>query len=74
MKKLLPLFILGTSGLALAHTEVTSVTLTPAASQTAPRTLLLKFSEPIELRFSTFRVVPLPGGKLPADAAKTALT
>ncbi|BDP41418.1 copper resistance protein [Deinococcus aetherius] len=73
MNRLLPLALLGTLGLALAHTEVTSVTPGPQAAVAAPRSVLLRFSEPIELRFSTFRVMTLPTGKTPEAAAKLAL-
>ncbi|MEW6423075.1 MAG: copper resistance protein CopC [Deinococcota bacterium] len=57
-------------GSALAHTQVTSVTPSANARVTAPKTVTLTFDEPISLRFSTFKVVPLPAG---ADAAKTAM-
>lgn len=72
MKKLLSLFVLGTLGLAHAHAGIASVTLTPPSAAT-PGAVILKFNEPIELRFSTFRVVALPVGQLPADVAKAAL-
>lgn len=53
---------------AQAHTEPT--TITPAKDATA---VTLTFSEPINLRFSTFQVLRVPTGKTPADAAKLAL-
>lgn len=62
MRVLLPLLAALTLGTALAHTAVTSVT--PAANA-----VTLTLSEPVNLRFSTFKVVPLPAG---ADAGKTA--
>lgn len=71
MKKLLVLLALGTLSPAVAHTEVTSVTL--VASPASQRSVLLRFSEPVELRLSTFRVMAIPAGKTPADAAKMAL-
>lgn len=73
MNKLLPLVLLGILGQALAHTEVTSVTPGPKTAVTAPRTVVLRFSEPVDLRFSTFRVMALPPGKTPEEAARVAL-
>ncbi|QFP77041.1 copper resistance protein CopC [Deinococcus sp. AJ005] len=60
-------------GTASAHTAIASMT--PAAESTvnAPKEVVLKFSEPIELRFSTFRVMALGTGMKPEDGAKTAL-
>ena len=70
MKNLLPLFtmLLGT---AAAHTQVTH--LTPAAGRTvaAPKLVTLAFSEPINLRFSTFKVYALPAGTTAATFALT---
>lgn len=74
MNKLLPLTLLSTLSLALAHTEVTSITPDAKTAVAAPKNVLLQFSEPIELRFSTFRVMAVPTGKTPADAARMALT
>ena len=74
MNKLLPLVLLGALSLAQAHTEVTSITPNAKAAVAAPKAVLLTFSEPIELRFSTFRVMAVPKGKTPEDAAKLALT
>ena len=55
MNKVLALIAaLSLSG-ARAHTAVTSVTPALNASVPAPRSVQLTFSEPIELRFSTFR-------------------
>jgi len=73
MNKLLPLALLGTLSLAQAHTQVISITPDAKTAVTAPKAVLFKFSEPIELRFSTFRVMLLPTGKTPAAAAKMAL-
>lgn len=58
---------------ALAHTEVTSVTPASRSVVAAPRTVTLMFSEPVELRFSTFRVMAVPAGKTPSVAAALAL-
>lgn len=69
MRFLLPLLAALTLGSALAHTEVTSVVPAANARVTAPKVVTLTFDEPINLRFSTFKVVPLPAG---ADAEKTA--
>jgi len=74
MNKLLPLLLLGTLSLAQAHTQVTSITPNAKVAVTAPKAVLLKFSEPIELRFSTFRVMAVPTGQTLDDAAKMALT
>lgn len=72
MRFLPPLLAL-TLSVASAHTAVASMT--PAAKSTvsAPKEVVLKFSEPIELRFSTFRVMALGAGQSPEDGAKVAL-
>ena len=73
MKKILALLAaLGLSG-ALAHTAVTLVAPAPNATVAAPRSVHLRFSEPIELRFSTFRVMAVPAGMTPAAAVTAAL-
>lgn len=58
-----------TLGRARAHTGVTLEHPVPGQRVTAPNSVTLTFSEPVDLRFSTFKVVPLPRG---ADAKKTA--
>lgn len=58
---------------ALAHTEVTSVTPPDRSVVAAPKVVTLKFSEPVELRFSTFRVMAVPAGKTASVAAALAL-
>lgn len=60
-------------GTASAHTAVASIT--PAADSTvsAPKEVVLKFSEPVELRFSTFRVMALGADMEPVDGARAAL-
>lgn len=45
----------------------------PGHTVAAPKTVVLRFSEPTELRFSTFKVVPLPTGTTPDRAAADAL-
>ena len=60
-------------GTATAHTAVTSMTPAAGTSVAAPREVVLKFSEPTELRFSTFRVLALGPAVKPEDAARTAL-
>ncbi len=62
MQKLLPLFAALLLGTAAAHTQITH--LTPAAGSTvaAPKLVTLTFSEPINLRFSIFKVYALPAG------------
>lgn len=72
MRRFLPLLVLSL-GLASAHTAVSSMM--PAADSTvsAPREVLVKFGEPIELRFSTFRVMALAAGMKPEAGAKAAL-
>ncbi|GGO31465.1 copper resistance protein CopC [Deinococcus humi] len=61
-------------GTASAHTTVLSITPTADASVAAPKEVVFKFSEPIELRFSTFRVMALGAEMKPEDGAKAALT
>ena len=71
MKTLLPLFAALLLGTAAAHTQITHFT--PAAGSTvaAPKMVTLTFSEPVNLRFSTFKVYALPAGMDPAAFAKT---
>ncbi|EYB67672.1 copper resistance protein CopC [Deinococcus phoenicis] len=69
MRFLLSLLAALTLASALAHTEVTGITPAAGARVVAPKTVTLTFGEPVNLRFSTFKVVPLPAG---ADAAQTA--
>ncbi|WP_102125428.1 copper resistance CopC family protein [Deinococcus planocerae] len=69
MRPLLSLLAALLLGSALAHTEVTSVTPAANARVPAPKKVTLTFSEPVDLKFSTFKVVPLPAG---ADADQTA--
>ncbi|AWN24291.1 copper resistance protein CopC [Deinococcus irradiatisoli] len=74
MNKLLFLVLLGTLSLAQAHTQVTSITPDAKTAVAAPKAVLLTFSEPIALRFSTFRVMAVPTGKTLEDSAKLALS
>ncbi|MEF2277595.1 copper resistance CopC family protein [Deinococcus sp. YIM 134068] len=67
--RLLPLLLALILGSALAHTEVTSVTPKSGTAVPAPNAVTLTFSEPVDLRFSTLKVVPLPTGE---DAAALA--
>lgn len=60
-------------GTALAHAELTRVVPTPGTAVTEPTAVTLQFSEPLNTRFSTFRVVAVPTGKTPQEAAKIAL-
>ncbi|SMB81450.1 copper resistance CopC family protein [Deinococcus hopiensis] len=73
MRKLFSLVLFSTLSLSSAHTAVTSITPGPKTPVTAPRNVLISFSEPIELRFSTFRVMAVPAGKTLEDAAHVAL-
>ena len=73
MKELLALITaLGLSS-ALAHTAVTSIPPALNTSVPAPRSVQLKFSEPIKLRFSTFRVMAVPAGTTLPAAVTAAL-
>jgi methionine-rich copper-binding protein CopC len=60
-------------GTASAHTTVLSITPTANSRVAAPKEVVVKFSEPIELRFSTFRVLELDVGVRPEDGARAAL-
>ncbi|MFC4425460.1 copper resistance CopC family protein [Deinococcus navajonensis] len=73
MHRLAVPILLTTLSSALAHTQVTVVMPKPAATVAAPRTIQLRFSEPVNLRFSTFRVVPLVDGPSTDTAALKAL-
>ena len=71
--KILMLLTALTLSTATAHTAVSSITPALNAVVAAPRAVQLKFSEPIELRFSTFRVMAIPAGQSVEAAAKLAL-
>lgn len=71
--RLLPTLLLLALGAAQAHTEVTGTTPAANARVRAPDRVVLNFSEPINLRFSTFKVLPLPAGADAAGAAAAAL-
>ncbi|ALW88289.1 copper resistance CopC family protein [Deinococcus actinosclerus] len=73
MKNILPLLAALTLSAASAHTAVSGVTPALNATVTAPKTVTLAFSEPVELRFSTFRVMAVPAGVTVAEAARRAL-
>ncbi|GBF04654.1 putative copper resistance protein CopC90 [Deinococcus aerius] len=79
LKRLLALLPL-TLGAALVHTEVTAVTPARGATVPAPQQVTLTLSEPVSLRFSTFKVYPLTASgnaaavqQAAATLAKTAL-
>lgn len=71
MKKLLPMIAALLLGTAAAHTQITHFTPAVGSTVTAPKVVTLAFSEPINLRFSTFKVYALPAGM---DAAAFAAT
>lgn len=73
MNHLMLLLLFGALTQALAHTEVTVVAPPTGVAVPSPAAVTLRFSEPVNLRFSTFRVVKLPGGQAPGAAAKAAL-
>ncbi|PNY79870.1 copper resistance CopC family protein [Deinococcus koreensis] len=73
MKHLIVLLLLGALSGALAHTEVTVLAPLAGAAVAAPAAVSLRFSEPVNLRFSMFRVMKLPAGQTPEAAAKAAL-
>ena len=70
MQKTVFLFAALLLGSAAAHTEITK--LTPAAGSTvaAPKMISVELNEPVNLRFSSFKVYALPVGM---DAAKFAI-
>ncbi|GAA0514469.1 copper resistance CopC family protein [Deinococcus depolymerans] len=73
MNKTLTLLTTLTLSVAAAHTAVSGVTPAPAATVRAPAAVTLTFSEPVELRFSTFRVMAVPAGVSVPEAARRAL-
>ena len=73
MKNILPLLAALTLSAASAHTAVSGVTPALNATVAAPKSVTLAFSEPVELRFSTFRVMAVPAGVTVAEAARRAL-
>ena len=73
MKRFLSWLLLAALSSALAHTQVTVISPAATLAVAAPRAVRLRFSDPVNLRFSTFRVVPLPVGQTPEAAAGRAL-
>ncbi|MDB5043966.1 MAG: copper resistance protein CopC, partial [Deinococcus sp.] len=73
LKHVLALLLLAGLPVASAHTQVTVISPTPALPVTAPKAVVLRFAEPVNLRFASFRVLPMPTGKTPAEATKLAL-
>ena len=73
MNKFLALLTALVLSTTLAHTAVSSISPALNATVTAPKAVVLKFSEPIEVRFSTFRVMAMPAGQAVDAAAKVAL-
>ena len=73
MRKFLTLLTALLLGAAAAHTQITH--LDPAAGSvvSAPTTVTLTFSEPVNLRFSTFKVYALPAGVDAATFAQSKL-
>lgn len=72
MKNLiLPLLL---SGTALAHTEVVGMTPAAHATVTAPQSVTLTLSEPIDLHFATFKVYPLNAKGDPSVLNRAATT
>ncbi|WP_241191193.1 copper resistance CopC family protein [Deinococcus psychrotolerans] len=71
LNKLLPLSAALLIGTALAHTQVTKVVPAQGSSVTAPSAVALTLNEPINLRFSTFKVYALPAGTDAATFTKT---
>lgn len=61
-------------GAALAHTEVSAVTPARGATVAAPRQVTLTLSEPVSLRFSTFKVYPLTASGNAAAVQQAAAT
>ncbi len=73
MNHFLALLSVTTLGTALAHSGVTVVSPIPTLAVTAPKAVLLRFGDPLNLRFTSFRVMAMPLGKTPAEAVKLAL-
>lgn len=64
--------IILTLGLAFAHADLTTADPPPGSMLPAPpESITLRFSEPVEVRYSTFRVYPL---ELPGDLTLEDLT
>ncbi|THF87252.1 copper resistance protein CopC [Deinococcus sp. KSM4-11] len=73
MKSILSLVTALLLSTALAHTEVTAMTPAENATVHAPKTVALTLSEPVNLRFCTFRVMAIPTGKTAEQASVLAL-
>lgn len=73
MKSILTLLSALLLSTALAHTEVTALIPAANAVVSAPKTVTLTLSEPVNLRFCTFRVMAIPTGKTAAQASVLAL-
>lgn len=57
---------------ALAHASLQAARPAEGATAVAPTEVLLRFSEGVQLRFSTFKVYPLPRGESPAADRRAA--
>ncbi len=75
MRKLIPLLAALLLGGALAHSELEGAAPPENASVSAPSQVKLSFSEPLQVRFSTFKVYPLSasGDALKVNGAAGAL-
>lgn len=73
MKSILFLLAALSLSTALAHTEVTGIVPAANATVAAPKTITVTLSEPVNLRFSTFRVLRIGAGQTPTQAAAQAL-
>ncbi|WP_412030001.1 copper resistance protein CopC [Deinococcus yunweiensis] len=73
MKSILFLLAALSLSTALAHTEVTAIVPAANATVAAPKTITVTLSEPVNLRFSTFRVLRIGAGQTPTQAAAQAL-
>ncbi|WP_261663808.1 copper resistance CopC family protein [Deinococcus sp. Marseille-Q6407] len=60
--------------LAGAHTSITGMQ--PAANSvvSAPASVTLRFDEPVNLRYSIFKVYPLPAGQSAAELTRRVIT
>ena len=74
MRKFLTLLTALLLGAAAAHTQITHFDPAVGSSVSAPTTVTLTLSEPINLRFSTFKVYALPAGVDAATFAQSKLS
>ena len=71
LTKLWPVLALMLAPTALAHTQITSMEPAAGSTASAPKQVILRFNEPVNLRYSIFKVYPMPAGQTGNRAANS---